>query len=564
MSGAHHEISFIRKYVFSTDHKMIGMQYLLTGLAMAFVGGYLAYVFRMQLAFPGHKIALFSGSFTADKYNMFITMHGLIMFFWVAMPVILAALGNFLIPVMLGTDDMAFPALNMMSYWTFFISTVVLIAAFFMPGGAFAGAWTMYPPLSVDMYANRGAPWSKMLFSGGTFTIIAVALEFVAMLMGGINFIVTSMNQRAPGMTMMRVPIYIWCVNLASVLFMFSVGPLVAGAFMLLFDRVLGTGFFDPARGGDPVLFQHLFWFFGHPEVYVVLLPALGVVGEVLTTFSRKMLFGYKMIVYMLIGAGVLSFVVWAHHQFVAGIDPRMANWFLIATLLISVPFAHVFFAYVATLWGGSIRLETPMLWALGFMVTFLVGGVTGIYLGSSALDIFFHDTYFVVAHFHYTMIPSVFFGGLTAIYFWYPKFIGRHMNDTLGKIHFWLTFIFFNSVFMPLFINGMNGEHRRIFNYDMFPSLNVAPYTTLRMVATYATVGLILSQTLLLWNLFVSAFRGKKADKNPWQSNTLEWTCDSPPPHGNFSSYPSVHRGPYEYSVPGRSSDFWPQNEAG
>ena len=564
MSADYHKMSFWRRYVFSLDHKVIGMQYLLTGLAMAFIGGYMAYVFRMKLAFPADTtILLYGKGFGPDKYNMFVTMHGLVMFFWVAMPVILAAFGNFLIPVMIGTDDMAFPSLNMMSYWTFLISTIIVIAAFFMPGGAFAGAWTMYPPLSVDMYANRTAPFAKTFFTGGTFVMIAVALEFVAMLMGGINFIVTTMNQRAKGLTPMRLPIYIWCVNLASVLFMFSVGPLVAGAFMLIFDRTLGTGFFDPARGGDPVLFQHLFWFFGHPEVYVVLLPALGIVGEVLTTFTRKALFGYNMIVYMLIAASVLSFVVWAHHQFVAGIDPRMANWFLIATLLISVPFAHIYFSYVATLWGGSIRFDTPMLWAIGFLLTFLVGGVTGIYLGSSAFDIYAHDTYFVVAHFHYTMIPSVFFGGLTAIYFWYPKFVGRHLNETIGKIHFYLTFIFYNSVFMPLFFNGLNGEHRRIWDYKMFPALNVQPYTTFREIATVATIGLILTQLLFLYNIFVSKFNGVKAEKNPWRSNGLEWTCDSPPPHGNFAAIPEVYRGPYEYSVPGRSSDSWPQNES-
>ncbi|GIL16839.1 MAG: cytochrome-c oxidase [Oligoflexia bacterium] len=555
---SHHQMTFVQKYIFSTDHKVIGMQYMITGLIMAFLGGFLAYGFRMQLAFPGEAIPLL-GKMTAGQYNEFITMHGTIMIFWVAMPVLLAALGNLLIPIMIGADDMAFPTLNMISYWVFFLSTVVLIASFFVPGGAFAGGWTAYPPLSANGYTAHG--WSVGL--GGNLWIIAVALEFVAFLIGGINFIVTTFNMRAPGLTWFRLPMMVWMMLSAVLIFMFAVGPLIAGAAMLLLDRTVGTGFYNPAAGGDPILFQHMFWFFGHPEVYVILLPTIGVLAEVMTTFARKPIFGYKMIIYATIGAGFLSFVVWAHHQFIAGIDPRMATFFSITTIMISIPFSLIIFASIATLWKSSITLSTPMLFALGFIGEFLIGGVTGIYLGSSAFDIYVHDTYFVIAHFHYALIPTVFFGGLAAIYFWFPKFIGRMYNETLGKVHFWLTTISFNLVFFPLFFSGMAGEHRRIFDYSMWKSLMTPEIMNIRIISTLALIVLFLSQFIFVFNMIKSALSGPKAEKNPWKSNTLEWQADSPPPHGNFAQTPVVHRGPYEYSVPGRSEDYWPQTSA-
>ena len=550
-----HEESFIRKYIFSTDHKMIGKQYFIAGLFMAFVGGFLAYVFRMQLAYPGQSIPLY-GKLTPIGYNSMVTMHGTVMIFWVAMPLLLSAAGNILIPLMLGTDDMVFPKLNMLSFWVFFISMVILLASFFVPGGAFGGGWTAYPPLSADGYPKTPPP----LYSGGTLWVIAVALEFVSMLMGGINFIVTTVNKRAKGMGFMDMPIMIWMLNLASIIFMLSVGPLIAGAIMLLLDRTIGTGFYDPARGGDPVLFQHFFWFFGHPEVYVLLWPSLGMVGEIITNFSRKPLFGYKTIVIASVLSGFLSIIVWAHHQFIAGIDPRMANFFSITTIIISIPFAVIVFSYIATFFRGSIEFKVPNLFAIGMLAEFLVGGVTGIYLGSSAFDIYAHDTYFVIAHFHYTLIPIVFFGGLAGTYYWYPKIIGRKMNETLGQIHFCLTAIFFNMIFMPLFFSGMKGEHRRIFSYTAFESLK--SNEGIRVIATIATIGLILSQAVFLFNFIVSLFKGEKAEKNPWKSNTLEWVADSPPPHGNFHSEIQVYRGAYEYSVPNRNSDYWPQNE--
>jgi cytochrome c oxidase subunit 1 len=393
MTGHHEEQSFLRKYVFSVDHKTIAKQYMITGLVMAVLGGYLAYVFRSQLAWPGEPVLGF-GQVGENVYNSLVTMHGTIMIFWVAMPILLAGFGNFLIPLMVGTDDMAFPRLNMVSYWTFFASTVVLLLSFVVPGGAAAMGWTFYPPLSARPDLS-GVIW------GGHLWILAVALEFASMLMGGINFLTTVINRRAPGMTMFRLPLMVWMQISASVLFMFSVGPLVAGAFMLLLDRTVGTGFFAPAAGGDPLLWQHLFWFFGHPEVYVILLPGLGVVTEVLASMSRKTIFGYRAIVYSTIVAGLLSFIVWAHHQFISGINPHLAMPFSITTILISVPFAVFIFCCIATLWRGSIRFSTSMLFVIAVLAEFLLGGVTGIVNGSAAADIYMHDTYFVVAHFH-------------------------------------------------------------------------------------------------------------------------------------------------------------------
>jgi cytochrome c oxidase subunit 1 len=458
---------------------------------------------------------------------------------------------------MIGADDMAFPTLNMISYWVFFISTVVLILSMVLPGPMAAG-WTAYPPLSANGYPAQIDFWGSI---GGSLWILAVALEFVAFLIGGINFLVTTFNMRAPGMKLMDMPITVWMMNIAVLVFMFSVGPLVAGAVMLLFDRSFGTGFYNPAVGGDPILFQHFFWFFGHPEVYVILLPGLGMVAEVIATMARKPLFGYKAIIYASIISGFLSFIVWAHHQFIAGIDPRMAVFFSFTTIMISVPFAVWMFAAIATLWKASITLNTPMLFALGFIGEFLLGGVTGIYLGASAFDIYAHDNYFVVAHFHYALIPDVFFGGLAAIYFWYPKFVGRMYNETLGKVHFWLTTLGFNMIFLPLFYNGLKGEHRRIFDYSAWPSLMSADMTQNRVIATVGMLILCAAQIPFVINMIHSARKGAKAERNPWKANSLEWVTASPPPHGNFETYPSVYRGPYEYSVPGREEDYWPQH---
>jgi cytochrome c oxidase subunit 1 len=532
------------------------------GLFMALIGGASAYVIRWQLAWPETQIPLtswvpepsmYDGFLDPSFYNQLVTMHGTIMVFFVAMPILLGGFGNFLLPIMVGADDMAFPRLNMMSFWTLFTAAMVLVASFFVPGGPAAAGWTGYAPLSADpIYTGVGL--------GMNLWILALALEFSSFLMGGINFLTTAINMRAPGLSFFRLPLMVWMQLTASVLFLLSVGPLIAGAIMLLLDRTIGTTFFLPKGGGDPLLWQHLFWFFGHPEVYVVLLPGVGAVLEIFPVFCRKPIFGYRTIIYSTIIAGVLSFIVWAHHMFISGIDPRLAMPFSITTILISVPFAVMVFAMIVSLWGASITFTTPMLFALGFLVTFLIGGVTGIFNGSAAVDIFIHDTYFVVGHFHYTLFPTVFLGGFAGIYFWFPKMYGRMMNETLGKAHFWLTAIFFNLVFLPMFMLGMGGHMRRIYNPMQYEFLQ--PLAGVNRFVTYAAVALLLSQVLFVFNFFHSMWRGKKAPANPWRANTLEWAAPSPPPHGNFEAIPTVYRGPYEYSPPGFAEDWLPQNE--
>jgi cytochrome c oxidase subunit 1 len=553
----HHEMSFTEKFIFPLDHKMIAMQYMFTGMAMAVIGGFFAYAFRMQLAFPGMNVPGWGQVSPAD-YNALVTNHGTIMIFWVAMPVLIAAFGNFLIPLMIGADDMVFPKINRLSYQIFLLSAIVILSAFFVEGGAFGGAWTAYPPLSTKSEYN-------LTGLGSTLWITAVFLEFVAFLLGGINFITTAMNSRAPGMKMWDIPMVIWMIVIASILFMLSVGPLLAGGIMMIFDQQLGTAFFDPDHGGDPILWQHLFWFFGHPEVYVVLLPAVGITAEVITVFSRKKLFGYKTVLYTAIGTGVLSFTVWAHHQFIAGIDPRMANVFTVTTLLISVPIAEMMFVYIATLYGGSIRLATPMLWALAFIFEFLIGGVTGIFLGASGNDIFLHDTYFVLAHFHYTFYPIAIIGTYAGFTFWFPKMFGRMMNDSLGKLHFWLTIIPFNCIFIPLFVLGAAGQHRRIYDFQNYPDLALPWMQDIRQFATISLCVMLGAQIIFFYNVIKSWTSGPVAGNNPWKSNTLEWTATSPAPHGNWpEGLPTVYRGPYEYSHPDHKEDYWPQDQPG
>src|SRR5208283_643393 len=531
----HHGAGFLRSYVFSTDHKVIGKQYLAVGLLMSLIGGFMAYLIRVQLAWPG-KPLLGWGFIPPASYLALVTMHGTIMVFFVAMPILLGAFGNFLIPLMIGAKDMAFPRLNMLSIWTLVVASTLLLGSLFLPDGAASAGWTGYPPLSA-VPSYTGNYWGINLW------LLALALEFSSFLMGGINFLTTAINLRAPGMTLWRMPLLVWLEITASALFLLSVGPLVGGSIMLLLDRIVGTSFYNPAHGGDPLLWQHLFWCFGHPEVYVIALPAIGIMMEILPVFARKPIFGYRTIVYSTIIAGFLSLVVWAHHMFVSGMDPRLATPFSIMTIVISIPFAVMIFAMIATLWRASISFTVPMLFTLAALSSFLIGGVTGIFLGSQAADIYLHDSYFVVAHFHYTLFPLVFMGGFAGVYYWFPKMFGRKLNPSLGLVHCLMTFVFFNLTFIPLFFAGFGGAPRRIyfpFGYDF-----LKPLQHYQVLATYGAILLLIGQLPFVLNFFLSLWRGAPAEANPWQANTLEWTIASPPHHGNFEHTPHVVRGP-------------------
>ncbi len=549
MSGEHHrEESFIKRYIFSTDHKVIGKQYLITGIVMAIFGGVLALFFRINLANPGFL--------SHEQYNAFVTLHGAIMFFWVAMPILLGGFGNVLIPLMIGARDMAFPTLNMMSYWTFFLSAVILILSMFVPGGAFSGGWTVYPPLSANPEVLIGAKWGANLF------LLALAFEFASMLMGGVNFVTTVLTMRVRGLTFMRLPIFIWMEVIASLVFLFSVAPLIAGALMLLLDINLGTHFFrvEAGKAGDPILWQHLFWFFGHPEVYVILFPALGILAEVFTTYARRPIFSYKTFVYANIVAAILSFLVWAHHQFVAGINTISALGFSITTVLISVPFSMSLVVLGLTLAGGSIRFTPAFLFGLFAFLMFIIGGLTGLPLGAVASDIYFHDTYFVVAHFHYTVFTIAVLSSLAGIYHWFPKMFGRRINYTFGKWHAILTLVFYNGFAFPAFFLGLAGHPRRY--YSALELGYLQKYQWIHELMTISTVLLLATQVVFIFVFFYSIFAGEKeTEPNPWESTTLEWLAPSPPPHLNWGNFaPLVERGPYEYAKNGKDIDFIPQ----
>ncbi len=559
---------FLRRYVFSTDHKTIGIQFLFTSLFMILLGGLLAILMRWQLGWPGKPLGWMEhvapdgmpgGVMVPEYYNMLFTMHGSIMIFFGIIPILVGAFANYLIPLKIGAGDMAFPRLNMASYWLMPPAIAIMLSGFFLQGGAAAAGWTAYAPLSLT------------LGPGQTCWIVSVIFVGTSSIMGAINYITTIINLRAPGLSFFRLPLSIWALFITAIMALLATPVLASALIMLLLDKTLGTSFFVPAglvvdgvpwahNGGQVLLWQHLFWFYSHPAVYIMILPAMGIISDILPTFARKPLFGYRSMVYAIAGIAVLGFLVWAHHMFVSGMTPTLATSFMVATMVIAVPTGVKFFNWLATLWRGSIRLTTPMLHACIFIATFLIGGLTGIFLASMPVDIYVHDTYFVVGHLHYVLFGGSLFGTFAGITFWFPKMFGRMMSDRLGKLHAILTFVLFNTTIFPMFILGMGGMPRRIYDWSQYAYLaHMGPINRMISVSAFC---LLATQTFFVVNFFWSLFRGKPAGDNPWEATTLEWATSSPPPHGNFAQTPTVYHGPYEYSVPGRKQDWLPQHQ--
>jgi cytochrome c oxidase subunit 1 len=552
---------FWRKYVFSTNHKTIGKQYMLTSLFFLFVGGFLAMLMRWQLAFPWKPFPVLGnlmfgdagGSMPPEFYIMLVTIHGTIMVFFVVAPLLVGGFGNFLIPLHIGARDMAFPVLNMLSYWVFFLSGVTLLASLFVVGGGAAGGWTVYPPLSILREAVPGSGRGMDLW------ILALALMWVALTLGSLNFLATIINMRAPGMTWLRLPLVTWSQFVVALLLLLSFPVAAAGLAMMSADRLIGTSFFLPhgleiadtpvgaAGGGNALLWQHIFWFLGHPEVYVLILPAMGMVSELIPVFSRKPIFGYKAMVWAMASIMVLGFIVWAHHMFQAGLNPLMAMAFMTATMMIAMPSGVKVFNWLATLWRGSIRLQTPMLFALAFVSLFIIGGLSGIFMAATPVDIHIHDTYFIVAHFHYIVFGGSIFAIFGAIHYWFPKMFGRMMSESLGRIHFALTFVSFNLVFFPMHALGSQGHLRRVADPTVYEFLR--PLQHWNVFISIAAFVLGTAQLVFLVNFVRSMFAGKKAEANPWEASTLEWSIPSPAPVHNFEEIPTVHRWPYEFS---------------
>ena len=564
-----HELSFLQTYVFSQDHKVIGIQYAVTAMLFLLFGFSLMMLMRWSLAFPGASLPVIGnllgqtnapgGIMLPEFYNQLGAMHGTIMVFLGVVPLAVGGFGNFVLPLQIGAPDMAFPKLNMFSYWAFFLGGVVMIASFFAPGGAANSGWTSYAPLSV--IATQGQTW----------WLIGMIFLITSSLLGAINFIVTAIQLRAPGLSFMRLPFFVWAQLVTAFLLLLAFPPLEAAGVLQLMDRLVGTSFFMPAGlvvtdqpleysgGGSPLLWQHLFWFLAHPEVYVLILPAMGIVAEIVATNTRKPLWGYKALVGSLVFLGFMSFVVWAHHMFMTGMGTTMSSFFQTTTMIISIPSVVILSALFISLYGGSIRFPVPMLFALAFLPMFGIGGLTGLPLGLSAPDLHFHDTYYVIGHFHYVVAPGTILALFAGIYHWYPKATGRVMNELLGKIHFWGSFIGMNVVFMPMFITGLAGVNRRLYDGGL-EYAHAQDVLVWNVVSSYGAWTLGFFQIFFIFNFFWSIRHGKQVNDNPWRATTLEWQA---PPHGNFTTPPEVHRGPYEYSVPGAATDFTMQGQA-
>lgn len=571
----HHKETFLSKYVFSMDHKMISKQFLITGIIMGVVGVAMSILFRLQLAWPDSHFPILNwlfgdkwapeGRLDSGFYMGLVTIHGTIMVFYVLTAGLSGTFSNLLIPLQVGARDMASPFMNMLSYWFFFLSSVVLMSSMFVETGPASGGWTVYPPLSAVAEAMPGSGL------GMTLWLTAIILFIVSALLGGINYIATVLNMRTKGMSMNRLPLTIWAFLLTAILGLLSFPVLLGGGLLLMFDRLAGTSFYlsdiymngigaMEQTGGSPILYQHLFWFLGHPEVYIIIMPALGITSEVIAVNSRKPIFGYTAMVISLMGISVLSFLVWGHHMFITGMNPLLGTVFLVMTLIIAVPSAVKTFNYLATLWRGSIRFTNGMMFAIGLVSLFITGGLTGIFLGNAALDIALHDTYFVVAHFHLVMGSSAIFGMMAGIYHWYPRMFGRMMNKTLGYVHFWLTFISAYLVFFPMHFQGLAGVPRRYYEFNILPEF--APWLDVNVFITLAAILGGIAQLVFLYNFFSSMAIGEKAVQNPWSANTLEWTAPVEHIHGNWpGEIPTVYRWAYDYSHPDSDSDFIPQN---
>jgi cytochrome c oxidase subunit 1 len=569
----HHEGNFFTKYIFSIDHKVIAKQFLITGIFWALIGGILSTTFRIQLGFPTANLDFLkpvfggwieNGKLDPEFYLALVTMHGTIMVFFVLTAGLSGTFSNFLIPLQIGARDMASGFLNMLSYWFFFLSSIVMLTSLFIQTGPASGGWTAYPPLNALPQAVQGSA------GGMTLWLTAMALFIVSTLLGGVNYISTVINLRTKGMSFSKLPLTIWAFFLTAIIGLLAFPVLFAAALLMIFDRSFGTSFYLseiyiggealPNVGGSPILYQHLFWFLGHPEVYIVLLPALGITSEIIATNSRKPIFGYRAMIGSMMAITVLSFIVWAHHMFVSGLNPFLGSIFMFLTLIIAVPSAVKTFNYLTTLWKGNIVFTPAMLFSIGLVSFFISGGVTGIALGNSAIDIQLHDTYFVIAHFHLVMGAASFFGMLAGVYHWFPKMFGRMMNEKLGAIHFWVTFVGVYLIFFPMHYIGIAGFPRRYYSFTSFDAFKT--YGDLNTFITVAAIVTGAVQLLFIFNFFYSMFRGRRAPQNPWRSNTLEWTTPINVGHGNWPGpLPVVHRWPYDYSKPGAAEDFIPQH---